>query len=448
MALNASVVWRVRTDGVETNGGGYDAAVAGAGTDYSDQAAPQLSCTDLVSTASTTITSVIGGFTSAMVGNVLRLASATGSPVADSAGSRYLMITGYTDTNTITVDKTSGTYTLGIGKVGGAFLHPRSLANGGTSTQPTLTSPLIAGNTVMVRGAGTDDPSSADYTQTGWIQFTSGNITAGQIYFLGYNGRPFFSGNGLIFYNFNGHKWENMKFTTTSTSDGALGSLSCGSLRTHIHDCYFDQNGQNMVGAKAQVVTDCKFVNTGSATAGTNTQAAIDAVNSGYNSIIYGCFIKGWRGDGIYVANMCTIRDNIVIDCKVRGIEVIDGTDGFPHSIIGNTINGNTGSGIYLTVSGAIARTVIFNNIITDNGAYGIDCVVNTTALNDRLIRGKFDYNNFGTGATANTSGARNNHSAGAHDVALDPQFTNTATDDYSVGTNMKAEGFPSAFPI
>lgn len=69
-----AAIFKVRCDGADTNGGGYDATIPSAGTDYSDQAAAQLALTDLqclVATDATrkTIQSVTGGFTSAMIGN-------------------------------------------------------------------------------------------------------------------------------------------------------------------------------------------------------------------------------------------------------------------------------------------------------------------------------------------------------------------------------------------
>ena len=79
MAILATTNWYVRAGGLETNGGGYDSTIAGATTNYADQDAPQLSLTDLATSGagSTTLTSVTGGFTSAMIGNCIRIASGT-----------------------------------------------------------------------------------------------------------------------------------------------------------------------------------------------------------------------------------------------------------------------------------------------------------------------------------------------------------------------------------
>ena len=91
MALSASTVFEVRSDGSDTNGGGY---VSG-GTDYSQQAAAQLSVADAACAGNTTVTSATGGFTSAMIGNLMYL----------STGPGWYLIRAYTDGNTVTIER-------------------------------------------------------------------------------------------------------------------------------------------------------------------------------------------------------------------------------------------------------------------------------------------------------------------------------------------------------
>jgi hypothetical protein len=78
MAISAATVWRIRPGGDDTNGAAYDATISGAGTDYSQQDAAQLSLTDLICQASDDasrlkLRSATGGFTSAMIGNAIRI---------------------------------------------------------------------------------------------------------------------------------------------------------------------------------------------------------------------------------------------------------------------------------------------------------------------------------------------------------------------------------------
>lgn len=117
MALSAGLVLELRTTAGANQGGGFYDRVPGTSVDYTQQDTAQLSLTDLVSdVAGTTITSVTGGFTDAMVGNVIYIESTGGF----TAG--FYEIIAYTDTNTITIDRTAGeSKTGGAGKVGGAL---------------------------------------------------------------------------------------------------------------------------------------------------------------------------------------------------------------------------------------------------------------------------------------------------------------------------------------
>jgi hypothetical protein len=99
------------------------------------------------------------------------------------------------------------------------------------------------------------------------------------------------------------------------------------------------------------------------------------------------------------------------------------------------TIHGNSGNG--LDFSGATPRLLnLLGNNITSNGLYG----VKVTAGQSGIVA---DFNNFGTGATANTSGARLNIAPGPNDLAVDPQYADAANGDFRVGTNLKAQGYP-----
>jgi len=123
MTLSSTVVWEVRVSGSDVNGGAYK---SDAGTvDYSLQDAAQLAVTDAVTNGTTTITSATGGFTDAMVGNLIYITGGTGSIAAE----RYEIAT-RSDTNTITVDRSTG-LTTGTGatlNVGGALGSPGELS--------------------------------------------------------------------------------------------------------------------------------------------------------------------------------------------------------------------------------------------------------------------------------------------------------------------------------
>lgn len=277
---------------------------------YSDSDSPLLSLTDLTSTASTTVTSSAALFTKAMIGNIIRLASATGSPVADSAGSRYLCITTYTNTSTVVMDKVSGTYTLGVAKMGGAHAQMKNYMTGGVGASPALTSPLAAGHQINVRGSGGNNPSSADYTaQDDYYTFPAGSVAAGQIFVVGYNGRPSYSSAKILtFHVVDGWTFKHLKFQITTTSIsytgyGVVGGNSSGGVAVRgpdFEDCYFDQfgadtacvsrsNGNNDCGS----LINCLFDNTGSTTAGTYATASF---TTSYGAKILGTIFRKQRG--------------------------------------------------------------------------------------------------------------------------------------------------------
>jgi hypothetical protein len=122
MAIGAGAVWEYQTGGNQNNGGGYDSTISGAGTDYSQQVTAALASSDLACTTGTsTLTSANGGFTSAMVGNAINIVSGTNF----TAG--FYFITGYTDGNTVTLDRSpvgGSSGSSGVGNVGGCLLVP------------------------------------------------------------------------------------------------------------------------------------------------------------------------------------------------------------------------------------------------------------------------------------------------------------------------------------
>lgn len=117
MALNASTVWEIRAEGSSTGGSGFVDLDPGTSIDYSQQDSPEFSPSDLASNgAGTGISSAVGGFTAAMVGNVMHI-TATGSFTFG-----WYQIIAYTDTNNITIDRSAGVNKSGgQGYVGGAY---------------------------------------------------------------------------------------------------------------------------------------------------------------------------------------------------------------------------------------------------------------------------------------------------------------------------------------
>lgn len=119
MTIHAGTQWEVRTTGSDTNGGGFSPTIASAGTDYSQQDTPQLSITDGVCTGNTTLTSATGGFTSAMIGNVVYM----------SSGPTWRTISAVINTNTVTLAGNGPNATGMTCNVGGCLATPGRLSN-------------------------------------------------------------------------------------------------------------------------------------------------------------------------------------------------------------------------------------------------------------------------------------------------------------------------------
>ena len=181
MALSATTVFEMRSGGSDTNGGGY----VSTGTDYSQQNSPQLSVSDGACTGDTTLTSATGGFTTAMIGNLLYLSSGT---------ERY-QITARADTNTVTIDRNGPNATGMTVNVGGALASPGEFGR-------IQNAHAVNGFKCWIKADGT-------YTLTS----SSANVAGGRV--AGASGRHF-----------------QMEGYTTTRGDNGQATISCGAIGT------------------------------------------------------------------------------------------------------------------------------------------------------------------------------------------------------------------------
>ena len=197
-------------------------------------------------------------------------------------------------------------------------------------------------------------------------------------------------------------------------------------------------------------------------------------VNTASNSVVSSCTILNAGRYGIHLigdAAFLRVVSNYISGAVSHGINVVNasgiaigniivgsGGDGINHStsstgyrsfqIIGNTINGNTGDGIEITTtSDASTGDLVLNNILSNNGAYGL----NMSGASDVVLSGA-SFTALGNQTYNNTSGAYKSTTAGyaynacpwaSGDTGLNPTFTNSGAGDYSIGTNLKAQGYP-----
>lgn len=154
----------------------------------------------------------------------------------------------------------------------------------------------------------------------------------------------------------------------------------------------------------------------------------------------HGCSVHDNGGIGCPVGEFGTIEGCLIYDNTGDGISVSlpDVPNNPNRHIVGNVIHSNGGDGIDSS-SGAISLNV-YNNNVTSNGGYGW-----RAHANQSREFGFADFNNYGTGGLANTSGALLNVSAGANDLAVDPGYTDASNGNFECGTAVKALGFPKS---
>lgn len=154
------------------------------------------------------------------------------------------------------------------------------------------------------------------------------------------------------------------------------------------------------------------------------------------NSRVQNCTGNGIQADQGGVPSL--YLDNMLITGN-GGRGILLGPNTTLYRLVDSTIHGNTQSGLELSGGNGVHNELmsIHDNNFTGNGGYGVNWSGTPKAY--ALI----DSNNYGTGATANTSGARSNFITGDNDLAVDPQYTDASNGDFSVGTNLKAKGHP-----
>jgi len=366
------------------NGGGYD---------YTQQAAAQLSLTDLAATSASgwlTLTSVTGGFTALMVGNIIHITSGTN----DIAG--WYEITAYTNGNTVTVDRACGSVgnmSVGVGAVGGAFLI------GGT-LDDDFTEAMVAGNTVHV-AAGTYTPGE------NIVQALNGTVVL-PIKWIGYTAarndtavgtdRPLFACSTRIM-SFGYYSIvKNLRFTSAQTS-GVSFVLS--------------------------VVVNCKSQNT-SASAytafnlGNNSKAFLcEGISTNGTAFIVNdniCLIGCYAHDSVTGYGMSTstaVRINSCIaDTCTTGVSVAGSNEIY---LLNCTIyNCTTG------ILGTTASLLVFINNIIDSCTTGASW---TTATPINL----WDFNCWNNTTDVNLV------SKGPNDITADPLLTNPAAGDFTL---------------
>ncbi len=351
----------------------------GGGQDYSQQNNAELILADVATDAAgTTLTSVTGGFTSLMVGN---MACITGGGTTE----QWYEVRTRVDANTITIDRSCGANKVAVRcAIGGAYAFGGA---SGLQNQFWSMNTMVPGNRCWIR-SGNHPALACDWNfsvagDTTWVNYCLGyGSTRGDLP-LG-NSRPLINmgdwqwncsgsiltvtgsfrltGTGpYVIINVPGNSFVfNIKATNTSALAGH-------------HAFYVASNaGMTLIGCEASC--------------GNTDPTTYAFFFGGMQNHLFGCFAHD-AGVGIhYNTNYGSIERCVVADCPTRGIYM----GGYGRAW--NNLVYNCGEGIKTPDT-----QFIFNNIITDctTGITGVaaldsifamfNCLHNTTDFNNRV---------------------------------------------------------------
>lgn len=429
MTIGATAVWRIRPSGNEANGGGFDAGIASAGTDYSQQNAAQVSGSVGTAAGTAAFSDATATFTAAMIGNCIQIASGAGF----TAGFYYVV--GYTSAHAITLDRSPGTGSAAVWKLGGGWAGFTNVAYLG---------PNVSGNFIYILGAGVPNPSSYsfDYTMSGACQPNGGDATIGYVTIAG---DPLTPSSGVpcisissAFLQFTGFiKVKNIWFVAGSAGSDGIFTVN----NTIIENVTYDQNGYDRAfikGAHNFFGINCE-VSSSVAARGSNGEIAV-ALDSSSGAQVHGFNIHDTLGQGLACGSNITVDETVISKCGGIGVSIDSYNNEVGH-FKNNSIDKNIGTGLVFNSQYALANVSVYNNIIsnhTQGGTYGVDVSSGTTAVND-LVKLFLDYN-----TVYNNTTNYHNVSAGTHDVVAGASpFNNEAANDWTPASAIYATALP-----
>jgi hypothetical protein len=327
---------------------------------------------DAVTAGTTTVTSVTGGFTTAMIGNGINI-----------VGDGIYQITAWASTNSITVDRNTGTSAAQTANVGGALLTLGKLAGAMVASNKAFVTGAFTGSGVTFAQSGAPT-AAAPATRLIGYGVTRGDAAHATFALTGATGQTAINCTGT------GFQVEKIDIDCGSlvTSTGITVGLE-GLIR-FCKVANFATAGLNTAGIFA-VITDCEV------TGGLSN--AIGVSGAGQSEIFQRCFIHDNACSGMVVSNGSAAFFNLVVNNSGAVSDGIRATVGT--TILNNTVHNNGRSGINVLSSGSYQLNVK-NNVMTNNGTFGL-VISNATA---QPADPAYDGNAYGGGASANTSGA------------------------------------------
>jgi hypothetical protein len=354
-----------------------------------------------------------------------------------STGRRFFTITGKDNTaKTVTVSETiTGTTTGRSWAIGG------KLATIGNANAAVL---YASGGDVKPGWTVQFDSGHAETFSGRWDVYGAGDTTGGPVVWRGELNaatRPVITMSGAssdIIPRGAASQFKDFNIT---------GASSAGNCFIHVVDnvdferlvisgfsgVLWDYSGS--LGVRLCRIANCRT--TGGSSAIRATQNAIIAYNHIRNT-------TGVAIDGIS-SNLTglLVIGNIVEGAGADGIRLQQTrNDQFASVVVAhNTVHGSTGDGIeYSGDSGGMGGLSIVNNILSSNGGFGVNFASLTAAkvlAYGPLLKGNATHSN--TSGACNLSGVLEDGIDGTN-----PTYTNSGSADFSIGTNLKALGYPT----
>lgn len=425
MALAASAVWEVRSDGSSGNGGFFNASNVNVGTDFSQQAAAQISVTNGVANGTSTVTSATAGFGASHPGNGIKI------------GSSWYEVVSVSNATTIIVDRTISAASGLTMKLGGAVDSPN-----------TIVGVRVAGNVAYVKATATYSITStwtlsdagSDGAPFSLIGYTTTRGDNGQVT-VKWTG----AGSGVII-DVSGALNILRNFIVDGNGKTAdrglrLNAANCVAINCHGKDCNLSALDAINTGT---LLYRCTATTTGSAT----SSGGINLTSGG---LAHSCISYANAKNGFITSNSV----GYLINCIARGNTTNGlycfGTGGF--WVFNSVSYGNTGDGLRLDGTPEDQFLTIFNTIFASNTGYGINATAAdySVAANAPMHAARRWNNAFYN----NTAGVRNQFSAGNNAITLtvDP-FTNAAGNDFSLndttggGASLRGAGVPGGIGL
>lgn len=419
-AFNVATQWEYNTaTGNDANGGGYAILLPNTGSDTTYPTSSPIAYDDiLIGTAGneTTATSIDTPFTTAHVGNIVNITAGTNCTVQRA---QIISVAGVV----ATFDKSLGTAeSTCTGRLGGAFALP---ADG-------LLELGVAGNTHWVKsGTYTQAAAAIDVAAAGTAAFPinlKGYVTNRTTVTNGTDRPTLIAGaNG---FKFSGANWvlENLIVTTTH-ADG----LYINSINGVVQNVKVTNSGTGTkygirIAASYVKINNCESISTNGY--GIGGSGSVTKLWGNYiHDSVHGIYDNG----GVWI-----MAFNIIDTCSTAGINLTTTLDN-------NVIWQNTIYGAETPAGTGILGGDSESNLIGYNIIYGWTTGISFSA---NALNNIIDYNAWYNNTTNFTLATQGSHDyCTENSNAVDPGFVGAAAGDFSIGTGLKAKGFPGAFP-